>query len=401
MVDFLTACLERRGPWLRAWATVALSCAAAAQATQPTDTPAGYTYEVVHEFVGRPQGRQPYAGVIEGADGALYGTTAYGGKKGVGVVYRLGLTGDFDQIEWLTYAKGATPEAELVLGDDGHLYGTTPIGGANMTGTVFRLSASGEHTVLHSFGPQFGGPDGAFPRGLAKGRDGSFYGVTPIGGNQGFGTAFRITPTGEFVLLHEFGDVPAVGRPGSPLVIGPDGAFYGVADHGPNDRGAIYRMTTDGIVSVVYAFSGWTGALSDITIGPSGDVFGATSGGGDSNLGAVYRISGGEKTILHSFAGTDGLGPEGAVTLTADGRLFGTTQYGGPNYHEGHNVHGVVYRVRTDGKDFHVVHSFKGGYQDGARPTGRLLLASDGRIFGTTTGGGAAKNGVIFALSPR
>lgn len=401
MALFLTARHDRRSPWPGTWAVVALGCALAAQATQPAETPAGYTYEVVHEFVGRPQGRQPHAGVIEGADGALYGTTTHGGKKGVGVVYRLTLAGDFDQIEWLTYAKGANPEAELVLGGDGHFYGTTPIGGTNMTGTVFRLSAAGEHTVLHSFGPQFGGPDGAFPRGLAKGRDGSFYGVTQIGGNQGFGTAFRIMATGEFTLLHEFGDIPAVGRPGSPLVLGPDGNFYGVADHGPHEQGAIYRMTPDGDVSVVYAFSGWTGVLSDIAVGPSGDVFGATSGGGEANLGTVYRISGGEKTILHSFRGTDGLFPEGAVTLTPDGRLFGTTPVGGPNYHEGHNVHGVVYRVRTDGKDFHVVHSFKGGYQDGARPAGRLLQVSDGRIFGTTTGGGAAKNGVVFALSPR
>ncbi|MGZ5374782.1 MAG: choice-of-anchor tandem repeat GloVer-containing protein, partial [Aeromicrobium sp.] len=136
-------------------------------------------------------------------------------------------------------------------------------------------------------------------------------------------------------------------------------------------------------------------------VGPTGDVFGATSYSGEWNLGTVYKISGGQKTVLHSFAGTDGLFPEGAVTLTAEGRLFGTTPIGGPNYHEGHNVHGVVYRLQPNGNDFRVVHSFKGGYQDGARPVGRLLQASDGRIYGTTTGGGAAKNGVIFAVTPQ
>ena len=72
-------------------------------------------------------------------------------------------------------SEGASPQAGLVQGSDGNLYGTTYRGGANDSGTVFRISPSGSFTNLYSFG----GSDGAYPEAvLVQGSDGNFYGTT-------------------------------------------------------------------------------------------------------------------------------------------------------------------------------------------------------------------------------
>ncbi len=51
----------------------------------------------------------------------------------------------------------------------------------------------------------FDGANGSEPwGGLVQGRDGSFYGTTSFGGAYGFGTVFRMTPTGTLTTLHSF-----------------------------------------------------------------------------------------------------------------------------------------------------------------------------------------------------
>jgi uncharacterized repeat protein (TIGR03803 family) len=366
---------------------------------------AGYDYQLAHEFIDKAGGIQPLAGVIQGADGHLYGTTTYGGRPGSGggVVYRLDFGGDYEVIDVLDYAKGATPSGELVQGADGHLYGTTSIGGVSMTGTVFRVSTAGEHTVLHSFGPdQAGNTDGAFPIGLTAGPDGHFYGATMAGGSLGRGTAFRISPAGGLTVLHEFGDAPEAGPPSAAPIPGPDGQLYGTASGGANDAGVVYRLSPTGAFSIVHAFSGSNGSLSGLSVNAAGELFGATAYGGAHNLGAIYKISAlGTKTVLHSFAGTDGLFPYGPVTLGSDGRIYGTATYGGPGYFEGNTLYGVLFAMRLDGSRFRLLHVFKGRPNDGSHPLGRLLEGADGRLYGTTVRGGESRQGTVFAVTPR
>src|SRR5580704_8508560 len=70
---------------------------------------------------------------------------------------------------------GANPVAGLIQGTDGNLYGTTAFGGADNIGTVYKISTSGTLVTLHSFS----GPDGVAPYGaLVQGTDGNFYGTT-------------------------------------------------------------------------------------------------------------------------------------------------------------------------------------------------------------------------------
>ena len=104
---------------------------------------------------------------------------------------------------------GAEPEAPLVQGPDGTLYGTAASGGAHGTGTVFKISADGSgFTLLHSFGPLDSlftndtNADGGRPSGaLIIGKDGALYGVTALGGPKGSGTVFRMAPDGSGLVV--------------------------------------------------------------------------------------------------------------------------------------------------------------------------------------------------------
>ncbi len=87
---------------------------------------------------------------------------------------------------------GANPQAGLVQGSDSNIYGTTSSGGTNGVGTVFEFSPSAGYSNLYSFGsfPN----DGADPvAGLVQGSDSNFYGTTRYGGNNGDGTVFELT----------------------------------------------------------------------------------------------------------------------------------------------------------------------------------------------------------------
>jgi uncharacterized repeat protein (TIGR03803 family) len=49
-----------------------------------------WTESVLHRFVGAPDGAYPYAGMVLGSNGRLYGATVHGGEDDEGSVYELG-----------------------------------------------------------------------------------------------------------------------------------------------------------------------------------------------------------------------------------------------------------------------------------------------------------------------
>ena len=84
-------------------------------------------------------GNWPAALPLQGADGALYGTTYFGGRYGVGTVFKMAADGsgytilhDFSK----SWPDGQWPRTALIQGTDGALYGTTDSGGTNGQGTV-------------------------------------------------------------------------------------------------------------------------------------------------------------------------------------------------------------------------------------------------------------------------
>ena len=174
-------------------------------------------------------------------------------------------------------------------------------------------------------------------------------------------------------------------------------------------------QTADG--SLFATFEDFLGFFELFRIGPvpgsSGAIAGFPSGaassgnpvqGADGNLyvatasprdeGTVVRISlvSQPTVVIHRFSGgADGGGPTGVI-VGRDGNLYGTTKKGGLGC-------GTVFRLTTAGA-FTLLYRFRCG-ADGATPNADvpLLHASNGYLYGTTTGGGGG-DGVVFRMQP-
>jgi uncharacterized repeat protein (TIGR03803 family) len=187
------------------------------------DGTGAYTvFTVLHSFNNNSatDGASPYASLVQASDGNLYGMTYQGGSYGSGTAFQLSKdgTGAYTVVSVLrsfnnVATNGGYPYAGLVQAADGNLYGTTWSGGSYGSGTAFQLSKDGTgvytvFTVLHSFNNS--ATDGANPRAsLVQASDGNLYGTTYQGGSYGYGTAFQLSKDGTgaytvFTVLHSF-----------------------------------------------------------------------------------------------------------------------------------------------------------------------------------------------------
>ena len=178
--------------------------------------------------------------------------------------------------------------------------------------------------------------DGAFPSAaLLLGPDRAFYGTAFQGGAFGYGTVFRVTPSGSFKTLAHFDGTNGRG-PTTPLICGLDGALYGTTQNGgTNNYGTVFRITTNGTLTSLYSFSGGLDgqyATSGLVQSPAGPLYGLTESGGTNGYGTVFRITtNGVFTRLFSFSGTNGASPRAALLQLVDdnGNFVGTTYSGG------------------------------------------------------------------------
>ena len=358
-------------------------------------------------------GADPEAGVVQGADAILYGTTAGGGASGYGTVYRITTNGLFTPLISFTGANGAQPVAGLAQAADGNFYGTTPDNGAGNIlggyGTVFKLGTNGVLSTLYIFGDN--NPNGATPAaGLAQGMDGSFYGTTAYGGtNHGsFGTVFKLATNGTHTVLASFNGTNGA-YPEAGLVLGADGNLYGTTAYGgTNDTsnggdGTVFKITTNGLLTVLASFSGTNGAnpLAGLAQGPDGNFYGTTQNGGTNHVanggdGTIFKITtNGILTRLTSFNTTNGANPVAGLTLGPDGNFYGTTAYGGTN-DVASGGDGTLFRVTTNGTLTRLI-SFNG--TNGANPLAGLALGTNGILYGTASAGGAAGSGTVFNVT--
>jgi len=158
------------------------------------------------EFSGG-NGANPAGGLVQATNGNLYGTTSIGGNLnanagwGFGTVFKMTPGGAMTPLVSFNLTNGYNPTAGLVQGSDGNLYGTTDGGGTGVGGTVFKMTPAGALTTLVSFN----GADGNSPQApLVKGTDGNFYGTTEYGGANGLGTVFQVTTNGTLTTLVSF-----------------------------------------------------------------------------------------------------------------------------------------------------------------------------------------------------
>ncbi|HEX3368446.1 MAG TPA: choice-of-anchor tandem repeat GloVer-containing protein [Candidatus Cybelea sp.] len=408
-------------------AAAMLSGCGGGSGTPLSPLPAGVTaermhspgYSVLYSFKGGSDGAFPSAGLAN-VNGTLYGTTSDGGpgcngSLGCGTVYAISPSGG----ETVLYAfkggsaDGANPVASL-LDVNGTLYGTTAGGGASGYGTVFSITRSGSETVLHRF--KGGSRDGAHPLAPLLEVDGMLYGTTSNGGaycrgSGGCGTVFSIATSGKETLLYSFKGGKIDGQNPYAGLIDAEGKLYGTTNWaGANCKnglacGTVFEITRSGKETMRYSFKGGAdgqnpqAALIDV----NDKLYGTVTGyGAYCRCGTVFAVTpSGTETVLHSFGkGHDGELPQ-APLLGMNGKLYGTTEYGGSGSHGA----GTVFELSTSGNE-RVLHSFNGD-PDGAYPIAGLINVN-GTLYGTAQVGGSVYCtasgylgcGVVFALKP-
>jgi uncharacterized repeat protein (TIGR03803 family) len=276
---------------------------------------------------------------------------------------------------------GSYPDSNLTADAAGNLYGTTQIGGADGAGTVFELSPGPndkwQFSVIYTF---TGGTDGGNPLGsLVFDAAGNAYSTTSSGGANGLGVVFELTPP---------------------------------------PQGAPAKTWTE---SVLYSFQGGSndGAapFGNVVFDSAGNLYGTTSIGGLTHLGCALPAKGcgtifelspsgagsWSERILHRFrdAFGEGAAPRAGLVIDALGNLYGTTYDGGNNDECGGYGCGTVFELLPPaaGKKhwiFKNLIDFNGA--DAALPAGGLTLNA-GALYGTTNYGGAYNKGVVFSFT--
>jgi uncharacterized repeat protein (TIGR03803 family) len=263
----------------------------------------------------------------------------------------------------------------------------------------------------------FSGTNGSGPSTVIQATDGNFYGTTAGSGvgPSGLGNVVKITPTGEITSIYNFcsklhctdGAIPE-----TPPILGSDGNLYGVTWGGGSDLnngagwGTVYKMTLDGQLTTLYTFCLASGCLdganpSGIMQASDGNLYGATSEGGQFNAGTLFKITtAGVFSVVHTFCSlancADGKQPRYAPIQGSDGSLIGTTATGGTV------GGGVVYALTPAGR-FNVVHTFWCGSSSNLCPRGSdpnaVVQDASGNLFGTTYFGGQYSWGIIFEIT--
>ena len=183
---------------------------------------------------------------------------------------------------------------------------------------------------------------------------------------------------------------------------------------GANNRGTVFKITASGTLTTLYSFcnleSCADGALpyAGLVLATNGNFYRTTEFGGKYSYGAIFEITpSGSLTTLYSFCPDknpcpDGARPSGNLIQAADGRFYGTTQAGGANHNNACATEGCGTVFAFAGGGLTTLYSFcaQSGCTDGQTPNAGVIQATNGYLYGTTEFGGAnSNNGTVFKIT--
>lgn len=380
-------------------------------------------YEKLYNFTGVPDGDDPATPITLDRWGNAYGTTASGGAYNFGTVFQLSTSGQETVIYSFTGgADGLDPHGGVIIDNAGNLYGTAVAGGfgglcaGDGCGVVFELSLSGTtwvDTTLYSFK---GLDDGFGPGGgLVFDSADNLYGTTPDGGTHSNGVVFELSPRAhgwQYKVIHQFtgGKDGAVGSLGN-LLLDAAGNLYGTTElGGVNGSGTVYELSPTARgpwkTTVLYDFKGTPDAANPyggLIFDKAGSLYGTTYFGGGAGMGTVFALVPGpngkwQENVIYSFqGGTDGSFPTGTPVFNASGDLYGTTSTGGRPSCDC----GTIFKLTLAGGSWSekIVHFFGKG-RDGYSPTYGLTFYPPYSLYGATPYGGRGGQGTVFQLTP-
>lgn len=362
-----------------------------------------YTESTLYSFgVTNTDGDCPIGNLVMDSAENLYGVTyattynAIGGipcangAEGYGTVFKLTPGGTHTILHTFGgVGDGEYPNAGLAIDTSGNLYGITGSGGVYGYGIVFKISASGDYSILYNFGKVEG--DGYNPAGpLTLDSAGNIYGSTNQGGNSkcktasiGCGTLFELTPTGVETIIYKFAAGKDGRQPAGNLIRDGKGNLYGTADY------SLFKVSSKGVETALYDFSSSSEiAISYLARNSAGNFYGGfTSADGDGSPGFWEVTNSGVETLSYAV-------PFNGPLMFSNGNLFGT---------------GII----IEGTDAEAVYEFDPTtgivntlytfplppYSDSWYQASGVIMDSAGNLYGTTGGAGTYGAGTVFKLT--
>ena len=274
------------------------------------------------------------------------------------------------------------------------LWGMTSKGGEFDNGTIFKTDINGENleTVYEFFKVEGSQP---YYTKLCE-FNGKLYGMTTIGGTSGLGVLFEYDPNSDvYTKKIDFDGIERGSKPYGSLILATNGKLYGITrEGGASNYGVIFEFDpTSDMFTKLYDFDGTNGKFSygSLMQATNGKLYGMTYQGGTYNMGVLFEYD----VVNHVFTkkidfdgSTKGSSPNGDLIQASDNKLYGMTSFGGTS------SNGVIFQYDPTTNTYDKKFDFDSS--TGRKPYGSLIQTTDGMLYGMTTLGGSADDGVLF-----
>ena len=347
-------------------------------------------------------------GCVE-AQTQLWGTCTKGGTTNQGTIWVANGDGTgLHKVYDFVNATGAFPQGGLTLASNGYLYGVTFLGGYEDSCVCYKYNpVTGVYTDFHDL-YQYQSLGFNAVSGMINGADGNLYGLCREGGtgigaglSPWGGVLYKIDPaTDIYSDIYNFDHSIGFGgcNPMSGLLQLSDGKFYGTTSDmwmaGGVGTGSLfsYDQSTN-TYTTLYGFGvpGYAPMYGTLIQATNGKLYGLVDSGGVHNNGVIYSfdLTTNTYTDVYDLTTLGGTRPSGGVIQASNGLLYGMTRFGGANNK------GVIFSYNITTNTYTDLLDFNG--TNGASPQRSLKQGNTGKLFGTTNKGGIYGYGVAFS----
>jgi uncharacterized repeat protein (TIGR03803 family) len=357
--------------------------------------PSNDTYSKKIDLSSGPQGRLPFGSLMVASNQTLYGLTYQGGISNAGVLFQYNPNNSkyTKKLDFNSAVNGSNPYGDLCLAQNLMLYGMTFQGGSHNAGVIFEFDPKKKKfTKKIDLESSIHGKNtyGSF----VQAKNGKLYGMTYQGGAYDYGTIIEYDPLKDTCIKRHDFDGNNGRNPYGNLIQASNGKLYGLCPYcGNDDYGILFEYNTNShTFSKLLDFDSSTGTnpFGDLVQTSNSKLCGLTYQGGANDYGVLfeYDIAKNTATKKLEFDGSSkGSYPQGSI-LKQGSNLYAMTQYGGTNND------GVLFEFNVSNNSYNKLFDFNSS--KGKNPSGKLIISSNGKLYGQTQVGGTQNSGVLF-----